>query len=538
MKIDREKYLQLFLSELDEQLTALNRLLVDLEADRHNKNAINEIFRLTHTIKGNAAAMGFEKISEFSHRVEDVFDLLRRGEIDFSTSVANAVFRALDELKDMISHLRQTHTEKEEISPIVDVLAKIASGEPNWEQMLSRIEVEEQVKISDVARVPMQRLDSVINLIGEMLINISRLEMINRQVGSEELKNTIAYIRRIVSDLQYIIMDVRLVPLSSIFDQLPRMVRDIAQQEGKEVSLLVDGAEIQLDSRVVERIKTPIIQIVRNAISHGIEPPEERARAGKPLQGKVRILAQREKGRVKISISDDGGGIATDVIAETAVSLGIVDRDRVEQMDEDEVLALIFEPGFTTAKRASKVSGRGVGMDAVRSEITSIGGAISVHSEPGRGTTFSIIAPVSIAIVKSLLCNVQGNVYAFPVSSIEAIRHIPRGEIHRMNGDWAFRYEESIVPILYVGEVLFGSKSPIEENDDDILNVVVVNTANELVGFSVDELIREDDLMVKTIDVLTDVRTVSGASLLGDGSVVLILDANEMVKKASMRKAV
>ncbi len=540
MQIDKEKYMELFLSEVDEQLTQLNNLLVALENDSKNSKTISEIFRITHTIKGNAASMGFNMVSDFAHRIEDVFDLLRSGKLKFTPSVANAVFLALDELQKMLQQLKKNKSEpSSRPSGMLDmeaVLQKIASGEEDWELMLRKMRIDREAPISDMARVPMRKLDNAINLVGEMLINISKLELLNLEIGSSRLKDTISHLRRIVSDFQYIIMDIRLVPLASIFDQLPRMARDTAQQEGKEIELSISGADIQLDSRVVEKIKTPIIQILRNAISHGIEPVAKRKKKKKSERGLLKVSAVREKGMVKVSISDDGAGIDLEKIQKTALSLGMATEERISKMTDYEILELIFEPGFTTASSATKISGRGVGMDAVRTELTSIGGTVTVESEKDRGTTFKIFAPISIAIIKSLLCTVDKNVYAFPITSVEAIRKYAPSEIHRMNGENALKYGDELVPLLDVADVLYDSTTDYSRKDE--VDVVITNVANRLIAFSVDGLLREDDLVVKPIDVMSDVRTVSGASLLGSGNVVLILDINEMVRKASLERMV
>ena len=532
MAIDRGKYLELFFSEVDEQLTALNSLLVKLESNLNDLDSINEIFRLTHTVKGNAAAMGFEGVSKFAHQIEDVFDLLRNSKLELGSDVADVIFQSLDELRNMLEYLRKTGAESEKAPHTGKVLEKIAAGHADWKGSFRKKGVEEQTTIMATARVPMKLLDNIINLIGELIINISRLEMLNQELKSKELKNTITYIKRNVSEIQYNIMDARLVPLASIFDRFPRMVRDIAQDEGKEVALDVSGTDIQLDSKVVEKIKTPIVQIVRNAISHGIESPESRDKSGKPRIGQISIEAARDKGRVKVAISDDGQGIDARKVCDAAVKLGMVPAEHAKHMDNEEILNLIFEPGFTTASKGSKISGRGVGMDAVRAALASIGGTIQVESRLNKGTTFILDVPMSIAIIKCLLCEVRDKYYAFPITVVNAIRNVPRGEVHRMNGENAFSFEERLVQLLDVASLL--SDAPADFSECDDFNVVIANAAGKMVGFAVDKLLREADLVVKPLQSLTDVRSVSGASLLGDGSIVLILDAGEMVKQASL----
>ncbi|RKZ29345.1 hypothetical protein DRQ36_08925 [bacterium] len=534
MPIDKSKYLKLFFSEADELVTQLGREMVALETDLGNYEVINKIFRITHTIKGNSAAVGFDIISSFAHRIEDVFDKVRNRELDFSRETANVMFDALRLLEDILAEVKKTGKEPSGLPEIADILEKIAKGRTDWLDSYEKTETEERITVSDSVRVPMKQLDDMINLIGEILIGISRLETVNQYLEDNQLKETTIGLRRAVSDLQYALMNIRLVPLAYIFDQFPRLIRDLAEEENKQISLTITGDDIQVDSKVVEKIKSPLIHILRNAVSHGIEKPAERKKAKKPEKGNVAIVASRQRNRVEISVNDDGQGIDPKIIAPTAKSLGIVTDGWLEEATENEIIELIFEPGFTTAKKATEVSGRGVGMDVVRAELSSIGGIVQLYSKPGIETKVTLDIPVSIATIKTLLCEVNERAYAIPINVIDAIQYIKPEDIRSVNGEDNFAFRDELTPILYLRTLLFSLEPEITETEE--IEVVVVDYAGKHVGLAVDRLIREEEIVVKPIEVLSDVRAVSGASILGDGSVVLILDVNELMKRASTRK--
>ncbi len=532
MAFDREKYLRLFFDEADELMSRLGKLLVELEADLTNRGVVNEIFRITHTIKGNAAAMGFELISSFAHKIEDLFALVRDGKLEFTSAVADVAFEALGELERLLEELREKGVEPAELPEVAAAVDRVISGDLAGLEAHRRRSAAE-IKLAETVRVPLQKLDYILNLVGEMIVGLSRLEGINERLDDRELGDAITKLRRIADEFQYVVMDIRLVPLSSIFDQLPRLVRDLAAEAGKKAKVSVYGSDIQLDSKVVERIKTPIIQIIRNAISHGIEPPDERVRAGKDEAGSISVTASRQRNRVLVRISDDGRGIDLQKVAQTAVELGIVSRERVSEMSEQEVLELVFEPGFTTAGAVDRMAGRGVGMDAVRAELASIGGAVSVHSVLGVGTTFTIDVPISVAVVKALLCRVAGRILAIPVSSVVSVRQVQPQDVKAVGGEKSFTFLDEPVPLVELSELLYDLPPG---RGDECIRVVVVDFAGRRVGFAVDEFIREEDIVAKPLSVPGEVRVVSGAAVLGDGSVALILDVGETIRKASLRK--
>ncbi|MCD6531470.1 chemotaxis protein CheA [bacterium] len=537
-----KKYVQFFFSEAEELLVNLNNQLIELEKDYSNREAINEIFRITHTIKGNAAAVGFGIISSVAHALEDVFDAIRRGVLSLTPEISPIVFDALDALAKTINYAQKTGKEPSQEPEIVRTLRQIAGGEKAVSVPESKKAKEipkrpkarptqREIKISDTIRVRLSQLDDMLNLLGEILIRINQLENISRRLNSRELSDTVMAIRRAVSDIQFTMMNVRLMSLSSILSQLPRLVHDIARDEGKKAALVTEGEDIELDSKVIEKLKTPIVQIIRNAVAHGIEPPEIRKKMGKPKEGIIKITATRHKGRVLIDISDDGAGIDPVRIAGKAVEMGLITEQQANEFSDEQLFELIFEPGFTTAEKATKDAGRGAGLDAVRDEISSIGGNIFVKSQRNRGTTFTIDVPLSIAVIKALLCNVAGKNVAIPSSLIDKLIYANHDQIKQVSGKPHFLWEDDLVPVYDIGEVIYNTPS----QTDETVNLILCRLGSRSVALQVERFSRETEVVVKTFWSPWEIRTVSGATILGDGSLALILDPFETIKLASIR---
>ena len=546
MPMDNSKYIKFFFTEAEELITNLNRQLVLLEKNYSDADVINEIFRITHTIKGNASAVGFANISTFAHLLEDIFDKVRNGKLRFTKDIADTVFQAIDELADLIERTRKDGVESERLPQIAHKLHTIAgvkeakeikaeAGVPKVEKVepkKARIS-EKDIRLSENVRIPTKNLDSMLNLIGEIIIDISKLEDLNRTLHNRRLKDINSHLRRIVSDLQYEMMNVRLLDLAAIFDQFPRLVRDAAMSENKKVELVIEGEDIELDSKVIEKLKNPMIHIVRNAVSHGIELPDVRKRMGKPEKGLVKIEASRQKERVQIKISDDGAGIDPIVVAGKAVELGMITEEQANEFSDDEIFELIFEPGFTTSKKTSEVSGRGVGMDVVRSELSSIGGIVSIESARNKGTTFIIDVPLSIAVIKALLCDVSKKTIIIPSSVIEELLEVEPNKIQKISGQSHILLDENLIPIYDLGKILYGE--PIKSLDSRI-NLVVVRSGNRDVALWVDKFIREDEIVVKSFWMPAEVRSITGATILGNGKVALILDPYETIKLNSFKE--
>lgn len=405
-------------------------------------------------------------------------------------------------------------------------------GAPPPQHPTSRVSATEaaalQEKISSV-RVSVEILDTLMNLVGELVIDRTRLGQLGGMMetvaeGSsvvEDLIGTTAHMSKITTDLQDQIMKARLVPIDMIFTKIPRLVRDLSRRGGKEVNLTILGSETELDRAVIEEIGDPLIHLVRNAVDHGIEAPEVRRRSGKPSTGTVLVSANHEENYIVVKIQDDGKGIDLEGIREKGVERGIFSREESRRISESELIELIFLPGFSTAREITDVSGRGVGMDIVKTNLQKIGGVIQVESVREKGTTFTIRIPLTLAIMQSLLVSCRETIFAIPLSAIVEIVHLQRKDLRLAGGREVFVLRGEVVSLAWLLE-LFDRRA--EEPREEV-SVVVVTFAGRKVGIAVDSLIGKQEVVIKTLGLYVgDIQGVSGATVLGDGTVGLILD--------------
>ena len=383
--------------------------------------------------------------------------------------------------------------------------------------------------LGQTVRVDVRVLDRLMNLVGELVIERTRLarlhsEEMDEDTAREELEQVSGQLNRITTDLQDAIMKVRMVPLESIFKKFPRMMRDLSKQLNKPVDFFMTGEETELDRSVIEHISDPLIHMLRNAIDHGIETPEERRAAGKPETGCVKLTASHRENHIYITVEDDGKGLDPVKLRRTALQKGIITEEQAGRLSYQESLELIFAPGFTTADEVSSVSGRGVGMDVVKRNLEKVNGAVTVHSQPGKGSRFVIKLPLTLAILHALMVEVAGVVYALPLSNVvEAVR-VRQAETDLANGWRMIPVRGEMVPLLNPGEI-WGEENRAEWRVDQANQVVILQSGTAPLGLIVDRLLGEQEIVMKSMGkVIGEVAGVSGASILGDGSVALIID--------------
>ena len=402
----------------------------------------------------------------------------------------------------------------------------------------ARKEAESQPKSGQTIRVDVERLDHLMNLVGELVIDQTRIAQASgilrddyRLEALEDLEQVTNHIARVISELQESVMKTRMLPIERQFNRFPRMVRDLSRELGKDIELIVVGKETELDRTVIEEIGDPLIHLIRNAIDHGIESREERLAAGKPARGTVRLSAMNQENHVVITVEDDGRGISADKIRASAAAKGLITAAAAEAMSDRDAIQLIFTPGFSTAEAVSEVSGRGVGMDIVRSHIEKLQGLIDVDTKPGEGTTFTIKLPLTLAIVRGLLIKLNHLTYALPMSSVVEIVRIPQEEVRSVKGRPVVQIREQIMPIAWLHDHF---RIPRKKRAGRNVFVVVIGLAEKRLGLVVDELIGNQEIVVKPLgSYLGKVDGVSGGTILGDGSVALILDAAGVLKLAS-----
>ena len=377
------------------------------------------------------------------------------------------------------------------------------------------------IKSVQSVRVSIERLDSLMNLVGELIINKIRLMQLATVHKLDVLEETLASLNRLTNELQEEIMASRMVPIEQIFNRFPRMIRDLAKKEGKEIDLILEGGDIELDRTVLDEIGDPLVHILRNCVDHGIESPEVRKQAGKNPKGTIKLTARREKNHVVIEALDDGKGMDPQKFRETAVKKGLLTQEEAAKLSDNEAINLSFMPGFSTAEKVTDVSGRGVGMDVVRTKIGSMGGLIKLESVKGTGTKIILKLPLTVAIIHSLMVKVGKDVYAVPIANVVRDLAIKKDQIKTIKGEEVILIRGEVLPIVRLHK-LFG----IDANGSEDLLVVVVERGGSNIGLVVDQVIGQQEVIIKNLEnhILKGVRGFAGATILGDGNVALILD--------------
>jgi two-component system chemotaxis sensor kinase CheA len=398
---------------------------------------------------------------------------------------------------------------------------------------------------AQTVRIDVERLDHLMNLIGELVIDRTRIEQIGRSLAVkyrdddlvDALGRTSAHVVKVVNDLQEDFMKVRMLPIGTVFSAFPRMMRDLAKKLGKQIDFRVSGNETEIDKTVIERIRDPLVHLLRNSLDHGMETPEQRARAGKPAEGVIELSAYHEQGHIVIKVQDDGRGVDAEKIKASAVSKGLITPEAAALMDHAEALRLIFLPGTSTKDQATEVSGRGVGLDIVRTNIEAINGFIQIETQPGQGATFTMRLPLTLATVHSVLVRGRETLCAIPlVYVLEAVR-VGRAEVSTLQGNEVFRMREKVIPLLDIADAT-GMKSDAPHAEREFRHVVVVKAGDGIAGLAVDELLDPIEVVVKALGKnLGDLRGLSGASILGDGRVILILDIPTLIASVFTRGA-
>ena len=375
-------------------------------------------------------------------------------------------------------------------------------------------------------RVNIEKLDALVNMVGELVINKIRLLEIQSTHQIKELDETVSNIDRLTNDLRDEVMQMRMVPVDQIFKRFPRMVRDLAKKKGKEIEVVLEGRDIELDRTVLDEIGEPMVHLIRNCVDHGIEPADVRERAGKPRGGVIKLIARREKNHVDIKVVDDGGGIDPDKLRAKAVDKGLISKGEAEAMSDENALMLIFAPGFSMAEAITDISGRGVGMDVVKTSIEALGGSVYLESDVGVGTTVTLKLPLTMAIIQALLVEVAHQVYAVPISSVLETVSVPTDSIRAMGQQKLITLRGRVLPLMWVHD-LFGN---ISENGHEEVTAVVVDRGGQQVGLVVDSLIGQQEIAIKSLSgMLAGVKGFAGATILGDGKVIMILDVASMV---------
>ena len=584
-----------FVLESREGLDRIEGDLLALEANPTEREALDSVFRAIHSLKGTAGLLGFHRMEAVAHAAETYLSGVREGELRLDAAATTQLLETLDTLRGQVDFVESNGTEQPGSDPgLVSRLHDLVSGgavrpvptlvseapepsmppgneelewlgpPPGWSGLTgadtleaateplarpvvappplsppdSAPDARRERKADTHVRVDVRVLDELMNLVGELVLVRNR--MVQESGRSQDARETHAtqQLDLITTELQEGVMKARMQTVGTVLSRVPRQVRDLCKGLDKDVRVEIEGEDTELDRTVIEAIKDPLTHLVRNAVDHGIEPTQTRTQAGKPPQGTLRLQASHQGGQVHIVISDDGGGIAVDRVCERALERGVVTQAELARMTDQEVLELIFRPGFSTAAAVTNLSGRGVGMDVVRNHVEQIGGTVEVHSELGEGTTFRLRIPLTLAIIPTLLVTCAGSRYALPqVSLVELVRVSPAArqeELRDLHGAKVLRLRGTLLPLVDLGDLLgTGSSRP-----EDVATPVAVLQAGRLrFGLIIDEINDTEELVVKPMGrLLKGLSPYAGATILGDGSVALILDVPELARSAALQE--
>lgn len=576
---EMEEIIGEFITEAEEALDRIDPLFVELESRGYDKEILNDIFRSIHTLKGAAGFLGFQTIVDVAHRAESILKKMRDREITVKTSYIDIILESIDMLRLLIGHIKKKDGIEEDVSDLIkrledalnqeeqdrqakDLVAEIVTKEnsnlstrqdcslngtreispPKMPATTDLGETSQGDKISadkkeslQTLRIDVDRIDKVMNLAGEIVLIRNRLlnvaTFLNSRYPSDEtvenLFESVSFLDLVTSDMQLAVMKMRMQPLKKVFSKFPRLVRDISNAIGKEVELNISGEDTEVDRSVIEHIGDPMVHIIRNAIDHGIEPVEERINKNKDRKGRINIDAYQKGNQIIIEISDDGKGIDVDKVKKKALEKSLITIDEYNKLSDEAAINLIFLPGFSTAEVATELSGRGVGMDVVKTNISRLNGYVEVNTKKDMGSTFRISLPLTLAIIQSLMVKASGNIYAVPISPIEETLIISTRDIKEIAGQKVAIVRGRIYPIFELSEILSGSTNGHREER----YLLVISSGDRRFCIAVDELLGQEEVVIKAIDgKYTDSSYVLGATITGDGRVVLIIDPSGIAR--------
>ncbi len=653
MSDDMSAYKEVFLSESADYLQSITDGLLALEADPNDLEPVETVFRGAHSLKGMAAAMGYERTADLTHKMESLMDTVRKREQAVDAELIDLMLRAVDAVKELIDDESEGRGAYDAASIVADLVARTeARGPlgPAWPQeaesvqpeasgvaagtgtvyrvsvtveptsvlksvraymaikrlghmgtvldtepsardiederfdrtfvvIVQTVEPPEAIErallgISEIAsvevavdasrkpavraeaeesgegkrrivpklaetqtvRVSIGHLDTMVNLVGELVILRARLERIARERDDHELAEAVSSLQQISAELQHEVMQTRMVPVGNIFNRFPRMVRDLARDLGKQVDFDMTGLDIELDRTVLDEIGDPIVHLLRNAVDHGIEPPGEREAVGKPIRGRITLSAERDRDQVRVTVSDDGRGMDVERIWKKAVERGLVSPEDRDSFSDEDVLMLTCAPGFSTAEKTTAVSGRGVGMDVVKGKIEYLGGTVGIKSEKGKGLEIVLNLPLTLAIVPALLVGAAEQVFALPLSAVSEV--LPTDEVRTTTVDnvpCIVLRDGAVVPVWRLDQLVSVSDEPRRKPRKKD-HIVLVDVAGERNALAVQRLVARQEVVIKPLSPLFKrIRGLGGATVLGDGSVALILDPRTLFERGGAR---
>lgn len=593
---EMKEIVESFIVETKEILEKLDTDLLELEKRPDDKDLLNQIFRSFHTIKGTSGFLGLEALPEVTHKCEDILNKLRKGEATLSSELMEGILLAFDTIKELVVKIETEQNENVEIENVcyvlnellknldspqlinkeetlpkiqeekniaaetnkVEVQEKIKEVIPNDGQEVHQVEIKKEQKSNvekiekaatssstkeNTIRVDVERLDSLLDIVSELVLGRNRLSQINTQFSLEnegnkftkDFEEVTKQIDLMTTELQLVAMKLRMIKIAKIFNRYPRLVRDLCKELNKDVELIIKGEDTEVDKNLIEEINDPLVHLIRNAVDHGVENPNVRIKAGKNPRGKVLLAAEQLGNNIIITIQDDGKGLDVEVIKEKAISKGLITKEKAKELSKQEAMNLIFLPGFSTAEKVSNVSGRGVGMDVVKTNVSKLRGIINIESEVGKGTKIEIKLPLTLAIISGMIVKANNETLVIPLGSVIEVLRVDTQEIYSIKGREVIKVRDSVLPLVSVQELLKGKMNGRRESNSGWQYVVEVGIAEKRYGIKVDELIGQQEVVIKSLgSYLGKIDGIAGSTIMGDGTVVMILDIHELFNKLEL----
>jgi two-component system chemotaxis sensor kinase CheA len=559
-----------FIIESKEILEKLDLNLIELENKPSDSNLLNDVFRSFHTIKGTSGFLGLDRLTQVTHRCEDILNKLRKGEAVLTKELMDGILVSFDKIKELLAAIETNFNEEVPIEETVELLTslldklenkdgEVTTSEENnltvntlgiKENKISESQyvkpqlakepasVSAAKKVDNTIRVDVERLDELLNIASELVLGRNRLAQVNSEVAleyegakiSRDLADATKQIDLMTNELQLVVMKTRMVKIGKVFNRFPRVVRDLARETEKEVNLIIKGEDTELDKTLIEEINDPLVHLIRNSLDHGIESPERRKTIGKNPVGTVILSAEQEGNQIIITIEDDGKGIDPDFIKEKAIQKGLITKEKAKELTRQEAYNLIFMPGFSTAEIVTNVSGRGVGMDVVKTNVTKLRGIISIESVVDKGTKIIVKLPLTLAIIPGMVVKVNSETVVIPLNSVIEVLRVHTEDIYSVNQHDVIRRRDDVIPLVAIDALLYND---CKDNSDRIWQyIVVVGLAERVFGIKVDELCGQKEVVIKSLgSYLGNINGIAGSTIMGDGTVVMIVDINELINK-------
>ncbi|HEY3278619.1 MAG TPA: chemotaxis protein CheA [Syntrophorhabdaceae bacterium] len=583
-KDEMQEIVEEFLTESTELMENVIQDMVAIE-ENPDEEVVNSIFRAVHTIKGTSSFLGFGALSNLAHKAEDVLGLIRKGEMAPDKDVTDVLLESFDLMKGMLDDIREKGAEdrdpagavenlealtkperkkigeiliEEEVLKVDELIDTLDKQKTEPDKKLGEIVVEDKLttegqmkgfltkqksaKEDQTIRIDVRKLDELMNLVGELVLGKNRLilvdSLLKKEIGSTPLADNFAdvtnYIEAITNELQLSVMKARLVPISKLFNKIPRLVRDLCKESKKEIELNIEGENTELDRSLIETLHDPLIHIIRNSVDHGVELPDERAKKGKKGKGVLSLKAYNEGNHIIIEIFDDGNGINLQAVKDKVKEKGLLNEAELNSMSPKDVMNLIFIPGLSTAKKVSSVSGRGVGMDVVKTNIEKMNGQVYVDCEEGQWTRLLIKLPLTLAIMRALIVQVAEELFAVPLNTVIELVKLKEGLVKSVDKNDVLVLRDKVIPVIDLQKI-YANKS--EDKTEGYIVICIIG--EKTIGIKIHSVIGQEEVVIKPLgEFLGNITGVGGATIRGDGKVILILDMPAVVANfGTQRKA-